>query len=548
MYRSFFGPFLAAFVIILFILVLQFLSRYLDELLGKGLENIVLAKVFGYTCITLVTMALPLAVLLSSLLTMGNMGERYELAAMKSAGIGLFKTMRPMFNFTVGVVLMAFFFSFYLMPQANLKLYTLIYDVSKVKPTFNLRANHFYSGIDNFSIHVGNINRDRDMLYKVKVYDHSGEAGNMKITLADSGRMIPNPSGTAMILHLFHGVNHEESMKKEKGEAEPVPQYSRFYYDSLRYEISLTGFNLEKSSENTFKNHQYMLDIIELYKALDSLRLRNDTISEDLAKYMDKYVHTRSDSVKPTSEYNLKPVAGGSGSSPAVAAVQGAHKSNDPAPLANLFPEDKRADILGQAVLNARAVKNYARVVRDRLDKEEERTRKYDIEYQFRFALPLACLVFLFIGAPLGAIVRKGGVGIPIIVSIGFFILFYILMIQGKKLARDGIIPLWIGTWLPILVMSPMSLVFTYQSATDSPLMFSSGAGQFFFRIGKFFGRLNPFRKTKPAPKSANADVWDDVDAEIERREKNKMTFFVNPPPSSAEDPPAADPEHKPRE
>lgn len=187
--KSFIGPFLIAFSVILFVLVLQFLSKYIEDIVGKDIGSDVLGQVFLYASMTLVTLSLPLAVLLSSLLTMGNLGERYELAAMRSSGIGLFRIIRPLLMATLVVTGLSLYFSFYLTPIANLKLYTLLFDLSHVKPTFAVKEDHFYSGIDGLVIHVDEVDREKDLLFGIKVYDHAQSVGNTAVTIAEKGIM-----------------------------------------------------------------------------------------------------------------------------------------------------------------------------------------------------------------------------------------------------------------------------------------------------------------------------------------------------------------------
>lgn len=479
---SWIGPLLVAFSVILFILVLQFLSKYLDDLFGKGFETIVLVKVFVYSCITLVTMALPLAVLLSSLLTMGNMGERYELAAIKSSGIGLFRIMRPLTNGTAVITIAALLFSFYVVPIANLKLFTMLYDLSKVKPSFALKEGHFYSDIDGMVIHVGGIDRQKDVLYKIKIFDHTDKVGNNRITLADSGVMVPAGGTGYLQMTLFEGVIHEEIPKKP-GSGTPDDQYHRFYFDTLDYQVGMAGFNLEESESNTFAPHQYMKDIHALYHSTDSMAKRLDGYQEDLDQYILKYTHVDT-SLTPGERHNL--------------AFDTTHFEPDGVieadlakPVFEWFPEVESEELINRTTQHCRAVKNYTTIIQERLDRENLKIRKFDMEIHNRYALPISCLVFLFLGAPLGAIIRKGGVGMPVIISIGFFIVFYILMIQGRKFARDEILPVWVGIWLPVLLMAPMAIFFTWTSARDSAILYSSGwwkAWKFLFgwiRFGK---------------------------------------------------------------
>lgn len=481
--RSWIGPFVAAFSVILFVLVLQFIAKYSDELFGKGFEAIVIAKVFGYACLTLVPLALPLAILLSSLLTMGNLGERYELAAMKSSGISLFRQIRPLTYATLLITSGALLFSFYLVPLANLRLYTMLHDLGQVKPSFALKENHFYSDIDGLVIHVNTINRETDMLYQVKIYDHTDKIGNNRVTIADSGRMVPSGNSGYLKMSLYNGVIHEE-LPREPGNA-VLDQYQRFYYDTLQYQVAMAGFDLEESEGSIFGAHHYMKDIHELVEATDSMQLRLHDYTGDLEEYMVKYTHV--DSVVP--QVYKDAVDKDTTVYPADAPIE----VDMDKPVWAWFPVVDSEELVTKATQHSRAVKNYSTIIQERLDRESLKLRKFQMEVHNRFMLPFSCIVFLFLGAPLGAIIRKGGVGLPVIFSILFFIIFYIMMIQGRKFARDEIMAIWSGIWLPVLVLSPLALLFTYSSATDSPILYKAG----WWRIRKALSVVLPFLRKK---------------------------------------------------
>ncbi|MCB9230216.1 MAG: LptF/LptG family permease [Bacteroidia bacterium] len=470
-FRSFLGPFMVGFSVVLFVLVLQFLARYLDEILGKGVDAILLGKVFLYACGTLVPMALPLAVLLSSLMTLGNMGERYELAAIKSSGISLYQLVKPMTFFVMILTLFSLHFSFYVLPKSNLKLFSLIFDLSKVKPTFAISPGHFYSGIDGFTIHTSDVDQKRDMLYKVKIYDHSDKKrrGNYKVILADSARMYSHHNGAVITMQLFSGVNHEEYPVK-RGEPNQF-SYGRTYFDSLNFHFQLKGFDFEETGTLRMSPHQYMKDIHELSAAVDSLKIKERLSYLKLMDYMMPII--RVDSTVAIDDTVGKPEPG---------------KTK----IWQYFDEDQQLDIVSKALNQARTVKNYASFTFDKAKDEATRKRKYHIEYYSRIAMPLSCLIFLIIGAPLGAIIRKGGIGMPVLISVLFFIFFYVMTIQGKKFARDEIMPVWLGVFLPLFMLAPIGILLTYQSTTDSKLMSLSTWQNFFEGL---FGR---FRKKKP--------------------------------------------------
>jgi lipopolysaccharide export system permease protein len=521
--RSFVGPFLIAFSVILFVLVLQFLARYMDDIMGKGLTADVLAKVFGLACLTLVTMALPLGILLSSLLTMGNMGERYELAALKSNGIGLFKAIRPLIHATLVITIGSVFFSFFVTPMANLKLYTLLYDLSKVKPTFQLKSNHFYNGIDGMTVHVGDVNRETDTLTRVKIFDHSDQVGNNSITIAAKGRMVSSKATGYLDITLLNGMVYEKTVPE--GGGPKSEQTQQFRFDTLMYKVALQGFNLEQSDEETFSNHHYMLNIFELGNAIDSLGNRNLVYLEEYADFNRKYVHLdtiMNRSLQAIMENDTSAGKGDAAKSPedmqppdisppdTTRKIFGALdqvkvkrgdvndiRPDENKPVYAWFSDIPPKDLLNKTINQVQAMENYSKIMVDRSKREGDKMRKFIIEQQTRWMLPASCFVFLFLGASLGAIIRKGGIGVPVIFSILFFILFYIMMIQGKKLAREEVLPLWVGVWLPVLVMLPMALFFTWQSATENPVLYKSS----WYKVERILLKVWPFgRKKRKAP------------------------------------------------
>lgn len=501
--RSFVGPFLIAFAVILFVLVLQFLAKYMDDIMGKELGSEILAKVFVLACLTLVTLALPLGVLLSSLLTMGNMGERYELAALKSSGVGLFKAIRPLIHTTIVITVGSLFFSFFITPMANLKLYTLLYDLSKVKPSFALKPNHFYNGIDGMTVHVGDIDRETDTLYRVKIFDHTDQIGNNRITLASRGTMIPSKATGYLDMTLLNGEVYEKAPNEGGGPKTERTQV--FSFDTLRYRVTLQGFNLEQSDEETFSNHHYMLNVFELNRAIDSLYGRFGTFAEDFKDFNRKYMHldtTMNKGFKEQLENDSVPLG-----------KDGIVAASVDKPVMEWFPEMTKKDLMAKTINQVQAMENYSKIMIDREEREADKIRKFEIELHTRWMLPASCIVFLFLGSSLGAIIRKGGIGVPVIFSIVFFIVFYILMMQGKKLGREDVLPVWVGVWLPILVMLPMAIFFTRQSATEAPILY----GASWYKVSRFLFGWLPFMKKKPAQRHTLS-----VEELIQLREKSK--------------------------
>lgn len=436
---------------------------------GKGLGGMILLKLFTYASAHLVILALPLAILVSSLMTMGNLGANYELAAIKSAGISIHRLITPMLYAVSFLFLFSLWFSFYIVPLGNLKLFSLMWDIQQTKPTFALKAGHFYKGIDGFSLRVARKSKDGQILEDIMIYNTSEGRGNVELIVADSAEMQLKDNGMTMQMNLFRGCRYEEVNPATSTGNVDVP-FSRYYFDSLRYFFDMSGFGLKRSDENAFGTHQKMLNIVQLNESLDSLE-------ENPEKLRDEFRYT-----------HLKPLV-----------LIDSGLINDPAPkpdsallasydakegILTTFPEKMRYDIVNRALNTARAIKNYTDYTVTRLGEEELAQREFRIELHSRFMLPITCLIFLYIGAPLGAIIRKGGVGMPMVVSVCFFIFFWFLMMQGNKLAKEGILDPWAGIWLPVYVLTPIAIWITWKASVDSPVFDASSYHRLFQRIG----------------------------------------------------------------
>lgn len=447
---SFLRPFTRSFAVSLFLLVLQFLSRYKDDLFGKGLDTDVILKIFGYASVQLAVLALPVSVLLASLFTTGTFGEQYELAAMRSGGMSVRRILKPMLALTLVISMISFALAAYIVPVTNLKLYSLIYDVQQLKPEFTLRKGHFNTSIDNYVIRIEDKDIAKEMLYEVMIYDHTDGKGNDRVIVADSGFMKVDPYGRFMNMWLFNGASYE-TIFENKNTPKEKESFVRFYFKALFYNFDISGFNLERTSEDAFASHHYMLNLTELISSMDSVGERRDTILDLFASRIEE--ESKIDSVFKASPDTTKSIP--------------------PDDLLLTFPKPLRVQILMRAIQNtqkAQAVTSKASVM---VEEQVRAFREFDIEFHSKFSLPMACIIFLFIGAPLGAVVRKGGVGLPIIVSVVFYLAFYVVMIQGKKMAVEGVLPVWTGVWLPVLLMAPLAFLFSFQAASNRSLRFS---------------------------------------------------------------------------
>lgn len=524
---SYLRPFLSAFGVCLLILVLQFLSRYKSDLIGKGLGLGQVLEIFGYASISLIVLAMPVAVLLSSLFTMGNFGEHYELAAMRSAGMSVPRILRPMFLATVVISMVSFVLSSYVVPWANLGLYMAIYDVQQLKPVFQLEAGHFNSGVDNYVIHIEGKDVSKDMLYGVRIYDHTHAPGdttavqfinkgrpdqyaiindsssrNGKFVYADSGTVRIDPYGRYLNMKLYGGASYETRRSFNKRRMR-VENFAQIAFDSLYYSFDMKGYASEASKEEDFASHQYMLNLTELNNAADSILEVRGQLVEHLESALASQLRIDSTVMRFDTVTDAVP----------------------PDNFILKFPRVHRATILKNAITMVAGGSRIAQRAAPMIDTETLRIRERRIEFHGKFSLPLACMIFLFIGAPLGAIIRKGGVGLPIVVSLVLYLAFYVLMIQGKKMAAEGVVSPFVGAWLPIFVMAPMAFMLSLESASGLQMFSSDNIWRKTRWLLRAFILINPLYWLYRIPFVGR--VVDAVLARFFKRRETERTFRV---------------------
>ncbi len=447
---SYVGPFIATFFISLFILLMQFLWKYIDDLVGKGLEWYVIAELLFYASATFVPLALPLAVLLSSIMTMGKMGEHYELVAFKSAGISLRRIMWPMVMISLFLVLAAFFFSNNVLPVANLRSLSLLYDVRQQRPAFNITEGVYYHGIDNYVIRA-NEKDDGQTLRGIKIYDHSDRRGNTSLTTAEWGTMAITEDQQFLVLSLHNGINYKEGSTGSPLEPSRPFQRTNFGQQVIKFDLSI--FDLKRTDQELFRGNFRMLNISQLVYFEDSLSNELDNRKETFLR---------------TYKNRLSNYPGG-----------------DPDTYRHITPEQRRMadpDFIRQGRVNLPMVVSSAmdmiRTNRDHANyahiefRQRERTlARYQIEFHRKFTLSFACVVLFLIGAPLGAIIRKGGFGLPMVISILLFVVFHVISIMGEKFVREGVLEAHQGMWISSLLLLPVGILLTYKATTDSALL-----------------------------------------------------------------------------
>ena len=446
---------------------MQFLWRYIDDLVGKGLEFKIIAELLMYTSASLVPLALPLSILMSSLMTFGSMGEYCELTAIKASGISLQRIMFPTIVLVLFVSAGAFFFSNNVLPFTNLKMRSLLYDVRQQRPELQIRPGEFYSGIENYSIRVDNKDPETNILYGIKIYDHTIRKGNKNVIIADSGYMKMTVDERNLIITLWNGIMYSELDEDRRKRIKTYPHR----IDKFRKQIlvlELTGFGLQRTDENLFKNNYQMMNLEQLSNVKDSLRrelqLRNKQFYNNLLK--NNYFKLRNNVIKGKAQRLIEKSVGSIQKQEAIYPVKLQFDS-----LLNDFSIDKKSRIINHAISFARTSKSYIENTSLNLNYKSRHLRKHEIEWHRKFTLSFACLVFLFIGAPLGAIIRKGGIGMPTVISTLMFILYYIFSLMGEKLIRGNILSPLQGMWISSFVLLIAGGFITYKATTDSTIL-----------------------------------------------------------------------------
>lgn len=477
--KQYLGPFILTFFIALFVLIMQWLWLYIDDLVGKGIEWYYIAELFIYASAHFVPMALPLAVLLSGLMTMGNLGENYELVAFKAAGISLMQVLRPLMAFAFLLSIFAFLFSNYILPVANLKMNTLFYDIREQKPAVDIKPGVFYNQIEGYVIKVNKKEKKqgKEILKEIMIYDHTQKQGNTTVVIADSGEMFITPDKMYAIMTLYHGCAYHEDFNP-RDEDGLLPFYKRCFDENKIY-FDLSEFKLNRSDEEIFKDHYQMMNLQQLQNEIDTFYLQKQKQIED---YHNQFIHL------------FTP--------PVVESENQRRKTKDTLQLAldtflsKLTPREKL--ILFNALTGQiRAAENRAMVLGEIQAMTDQNIRNYTIEIHRKFTLSAACIILFFIGAPLGSIIRKGGLGVPLVVSVILFIFYHIISISGEKMAKEGVIDPALGMWLPIAVYLPLGIFFTIKATTDSSL-FVIEQYILFFKNNRIFKWINKLLKTKP--------------------------------------------------
>ena len=431
--RSFVGPLILTFTVAVFVLLMQFIWKYVDDIAGKGLSIGIIMELMIDAAATFVPMALPIAVLFASIMTMGNLGEHYELVAIKSGGIPLWRTMIPMGLIVLVMTVVAFFFANNVMPSAVLKYRTTLYDITRKKPALNIKPGEYYKEIESFVIRVNEKDPDGKTLHDITIYDNRNGSRTPDIVVARHGMMHTTPDEHYLLFTLYDGCSYSESNQDNRPDAKP---FTRIRFAKNEISFDLSSFAFDKSDESIFQGGYQMMNLSQL----DSNKTR-------LLKNLEENYYNQFQSVT-MREFHTDTLENLSLS------IQSLVDSLKPAQQHRVFTEAKA---LAQRALNDYQINTQSVV------SQQEYINRHDIEWHRKLTLSIACIVLFLVGAPFGSIVRKGGLGLPLVASVFFFILYYVVGMIAEKAVREGAIGSW-GMWISTFVMLPIGLILTYRA------------------------------------------------------------------------------------
>lgn len=525
-----FLPLLAmTFFICLFIVLMQFLWKSIDDLVGKGLSVGIIGELFFYAALSMVPTALPLAVLLASLMVFGNLGEKFELTAMKASGISLFRIMRPLMIFMICLATAAFFFQNDILPIAKTKMWTLMFSVRQKSPEVEIPVRSFYDQIPNLNLYTESKNPDTGMLYGMIIYDLSRGYDNTRVILADSGRFNFTEDKTRLFLHLYSGEMFENMRDNSMGTSQSryLPFRREHFIDKQVYFPFDANFN--RLDEGGMRSQYIGQNVSQLLHSIDSIGHEVDSVGA-------VYAHE----IRTLPYYGIAPRS--------ETLDDGSRRTTIPKTVIMEKPLDidsiylargpgMAKSYLNQALAKAKRQKQEYMYRSLTLEEQAKLMRRHDIELQRKFTLSFACIIFFFIGAPLGAIIKKGGLGTPLVISVLFFIIYFLIDNIGYKMARDGKIAVWEGIWLSTIALLPFGIFFTYKAVGDSAV-FNIDAYKTFFR--RLAGRAIPRDLTLKEVRMVDVekgravemllDYLADIDTEIARLGKmNKIRRLISP-------------------
>lgn len=443
--KSFIGPFIITFFIAFFVLMMQGLWKYLDDLVGKGLDFITIGKFLWYVSASMLTLAMPIAILISSIMTFGNLGESFELVAIKASGTSLLRFMRPLMWVAILFCGITFMFANYVIPYANLKFVALYNDIFFKKPAFDLKEGVFFTHIPNYAIKAGKKDDDGRTIHNVLIYEQTNPLQNNSI-IAETGVMTVSADQKFLEFNLKNGTRYQENGTVGDSSTE----YIRLGFSSFKKLFDLSSLQKQTTNDSIYRSNFKMLSAGQINRSLDSLYKMNKIVTQRMNNVMAVTLPyaTMLDSSKKT-----------------VPVIQTKYNRFD-----SIIPDTLRLQVYNAALALANNLKYNAENTGTEIENRKAEIKFHQIEWHRKFSLSMACFVLFFIGAPLGSIIRKGGLGMPLVVAIIFFLQFHLLNMFGEKFVKESIMPPFIGMWLAVIVLTPVGIFLTYKAMHDSQL------------------------------------------------------------------------------
>lgn len=481
--RSYVGPFAVTFFLSMFLFLMQFLWKYIDELVGKGISTDILAKLIFYSLADLVPMAMPLTIMVAGLMTFGNLSESFELVAMKSNGISLLRALRPIFVLMCCLAVMNFMFLNYVIPKAKLEQAAMMIDVRQKKPTFSISEGIFYHNIEGFAIRVGKKEDDNQTVRDVLIYEYKkDDSKRLNVLRADWGTMILSPDQTVLNFTLYDGIRYEEMTNAP--EYRKTHPFNQMYFEKQRMQIDLSSLDLQFTDRDLIASDYRLQNVSQLLKEIDTFNMKCVMLKDDNSRYLGKYIHLPGVMSQDTglAQYKRNSMA-----------VEGLKEAQ----LIKNYPVVQRATIVASALNHARSIKGTEEGLTTSLEFEETDVDLYRSELHKKFAFSILVILLFLISAPLGAIIRKGGIGMPLVISVILFVLFYAVNLTGEKMGKEGIVPVWIGSWMSSMLLFPIGLVITYRASIDKSFQGSNPIMNFLKgMVSRMGGRLKRMRGT----------------------------------------------------
>lgn len=471
--KAFIPPFILTFFIALFVLVLQFLWKYIDEIVGKGLEFKLIMELIFYLSTSLFVIAMPIGVLVASVMVMGGLAERYELATMKSAGISLSRVMRPLMMVGAFIGLLSFITANYVVPVSNLKFKSRLYDIRKQKPMLNIVPGRFIDEFRTTVIRVGEIDKAQNIIRDVMIYDHENRR-NDNVTVASWGEMYFTDNQQFMVMRLHDGKQYQE-MSKASGATEQEP-FMRTSFKTWEKMFDLSEFAFSQTDEELFKSHETMLSIRQLNASFDSLAIRFAQLIDQQQAYSTHFFHFRTPASDSLDNYIPIKSFGYTG------------KLFDN--IDDFFPVHERGEYYRRAQTAARSMIGHIRSTIQSQIRLKLNMSGHMREWHQKFTWAFSCILFLFIGAPMGAIIRKGGFGWPMLISIVFFVSYIMLGTIGRNMIGNQVVSPFVGSWMPVLVLLPIGVFLTYKAMTDSSMLETAWFSKLTGFISKLYARI----------------------------------------------------------